>query len=179
MDFDDIRPYTDEELPGILKRIAANRWVLEGVRKAYLPWVPNVFSKSIEGLIHLFLKIKVSGIKTTDQFREKISLNILVDNLIQNTTDGLSNTGLENLDLKKSYIFISNHRDIALDPAFMIGTLYRYGFNFPQIAFGDNLMINEIVTDIIRVNNGIIVKRNLPMREQIKESLKDVPYQLI
>ncbi len=54
----------------------------------------------------------------------------------------------------------------------MIRTLYDYGFNFPQIAFGDNLMINDIITDIIRANNGIIVKRNLPMREQIRESLK-------
>ncbi|MCK5198133.1 MAG: 1-acyl-sn-glycerol-3-phosphate acyltransferase [Spirochaetales bacterium] len=172
MDFDDIRPYTDEELPSILKRIAGNKWVLEGVRTAYFSKLPKVFNKYIESIIHLFLKFKTSGIKTTDQFREKISLNILVRNLVRDTTAGISYSGLENLNLKKNYLFISNHRDIVLDPAFMIEVLYRYGFNFPQIAFGDNLMINEIITDIIRVNNGIIVKRNLPMREQIKESLK-------
>ena len=172
MDFDDIRPCTDEELPSILKRIAGNKWILEGVRTAYFSKAPKIFNKFIESIIHLFLKFKISGIKTTDQFREKISLNILVKNLVRDTTAGISYTGLDNLDLKKSYIFISNHRDIVLDPAFMIATLYGYGFNFPQIAFGDNLMINEIITDIIRVNNGLIVKRNLPMREQIKESLK-------
>lgn len=172
MDFDDIRPYTDEELSSILKRIAGNKWLLEGARSAYFPRIPKVLNKSIESIIHLLLKIKISGIKTTDQFREKISLNILVRNLVRDTTAGISYSGLENLNLKKNYLFISNHRDIVLDPAFMIEVLYRYGFNFPQIAFGDNLMINEIITDIIRVNNGIIVKRNLPMREQIKESLK-------
>jgi 1-acyl-sn-glycerol-3-phosphate acyltransferase len=172
MDFDDIRPYTDEEVPSVLKRITGNKWVLEGVRSAYFSKFPKMFNKLIERIIHLFLKFKTSGIKTTDQFREKISLNILVKNLVRDTTAGISYTGLENLDLKKSYIFISNHRDIVLDPAFMISTLYYYGFNFPQIAFGDNLMLNDIVEDIIRINNGIIVKRNLPMREQIGESLK-------
>ncbi|MCK5197336.1 MAG: acyltransferase, partial [Spirochaetales bacterium] len=157
MDFDDIRPYTDEELPSVLKRIRGNKWVLEGIRTAYFSKLPKVFNKYIESIIHQFLKFKTSRIKTTDQFREKISLNILVKNLVRDTTAGISSTGLENLDLNKNYIFISNHRDIVLDPAFMISTLYYYGFNFPQIAFGDNLMLNEIVADIIRVNNGIIV----------------------
>lgn len=172
MDFDDIRPYTDEQVPSVLKRITGNRWVLEGVRTAYFSKLPKIFNKYIEKIIHLFLVFKTSGIKTADQFREQISLNILVKNLVRDTTAGISYTGLENLDLKKSYIFISNHRDIVLDPAFMISTLYYYGFNFPQIAFGDNLMLNDIVEDIIRINNGIIVKRNLPMRQQIGESLK-------
>lgn len=171
MSFDDIRPYSDEELPIVLKRIISSKWVLEGIRIAYFSKLPKIFNKYVESLIHLFLKFKTSGIKTTDQFRAKISLNILVKNLVRDTTDGITYNGLEKLDLKKSYIFISNHRDIVLDPAFMINTLYGYGFNFPQIAFGDNLMFNDIVADIIRVNNGIIVKRNLPMREQIGESI--------
>ena len=172
MEFDDIRPYTDAELQVILKKIISDKWVLEGIRNAYFPKLPKILIKPIEGIIFKFLKFKTSGIKTTDQFRKKISLDIVVKNLVRDTTAGISYTGLENLDLKKNYIFISNHRDIVLDPAFMIQTLYSYGFNFPQIAFGDNLMINEIITDIIRSNNGIIVKRNLPMRDQIRESLK-------
>jgi len=172
MDFDDIKPYTDEELPVVLNKIISNKWILEGVRNLYFPKLPKVLIKPVEGIIFKILKLKTSGIKTTDQFRKKISLDIIVKNLVRDTTAGISYSGLENLNLKKKYIFISNHRDIVLDPAFMIQTLYSYGFNFPQIAFGDNLMINEIITDIIRSNNGIIVKRNLPMRDQIKESLK-------
>ena len=171
MNFDDIRPYSDDELPLVLKKIRSNKWLLEGIRSAYFAKLPKAMNKLAESLIHQFLKFKTSGIKTTDQFREKISLNILVKNFVKDTTAGISYTGLENLDLNKSYIFISNHRDIVLDPAFMISALYEYGFNFPQIAFGDNLMFNDIVSDIIRVNNGMIVKRNLPMREQIGASL--------
>ncbi len=172
MDYDDIRPYTNEELPEVLKRIAGNKWITGGIRQIYLPHLPGVLIKPVEKLIYWYLLLKIRDIKTTDEFRKKISLDILVKNLVRDTTAGISYSGLENLDLKKKYIFISNHRDIVLDPAFMIRTLYDYGFNFPQIAFGDNLMINEIITDIIRANNGIIVKRNLPMREQIRESLK-------
>ena len=172
MDFDDIRPYTDKELPVVLKKIISNKWLLEGVRKLYFPKLPKILIKPIDVIIFKILVLKTSGIKTTNQFRKKISLDLLVKNLVRNTTAGISSTGLGNLDLKKKYIFISNHRDIVLDAAFMIQVLYSYGFNFPQIAFGDNLMINEVITDIIRSNNGIIVKRNLPMRDQIRESLK-------
>ncbi|MCF6334343.1 MAG: 1-acyl-sn-glycerol-3-phosphate acyltransferase [Spirochaetales bacterium] len=172
MDFDDIRPYTNEELPEVLKRIAVNKWITGGIRQLYLPHLHKMFYNPVEKLIYYYLLLKIRDIKTTDEFRKKISLDILVKNLVRDTTAGISYSGLENLDLKKKYIFISNHRDIILDPAFMIRTLYDYGFNFPQIAFGDNLMINDIITDIIRANNGIIVKRNLPMREQIRESLK-------
>lgn len=172
MEFDDIRPYSDDELPLVLRKIIRNKLVLEGIRNAYFSKIPKYFNKFIESLIYQFLKFKTSGIKTTDQFRKKISLDILVKNLVRDTTAGITSSGLENLDLNKNYIFFSNHRDIVLDPAFMISTLYYYGFNFPQIAFGDNLLLNEIIADIIRVNNGIIVKRNLPMREQIGASLK-------
>ena len=98
MNFDDIRPYSDKELPAVLKRIIGNKWVLEGIRTAYLSKFPKVFNKNIESLIYQFLKFKTSGIKTTDQFREKISLNILVKNLVRDTTDGINYTGLDHLD---------------------------------------------------------------------------------
>jgi len=43
---------------------------------------------------------------------------------------------------------------------------------FIEIAIGDNLLMNQFVEDLIRINRSFIVRRNLPPREQIGASLK-------
>ncbi len=105
MDFDDIRPYTNEELPEVLKRIAVNKWITGGIRQLYLPHLHKMFYKPVEKLIYYYLLLKIRDIKTTDEFRKKISLDILVKNLVRDTTAGISYSGLENLDLKKKIYF--------------------------------------------------------------------------
>ncbi len=172
MNFDDIRPYNDDELRVILKKISRNKWLTSGIRSAFLPDTPNVLKPFAEFFIKLYIMLHIAGIKTTDDFKKKISLGVVVKYLIKNTTSGIFYTGLDYLDPGARYVFISNHRDIVLDPALMIHVLNKNGFKIPQIAFGDNLMMNDIITDLIRVNNGFIVKRNLSMREQVKESIK-------
>jgi 1-acyl-sn-glycerol-3-phosphate acyltransferase len=47
--------------------------------------------------------------------------------------------------------------------------LAHSGLNIAEIAFGDNLLKNDFVSDLIRINRGFIVKRDLPIREQVKE----------
>ncbi len=172
MDFDDIRPYTDEELKPVLKKISKNKWLASGIRSMFFPGISEHLKPAADFLIRLLIKYHLHGIKTTEEFKTKIDLGIAVKYLIKNTTKGITYTGLDYLDPGESYIFISNHRDIVLDPALMIHVLHTYGFGIPQIAFGSNLMMNEIVTDLIRISNGFIVKRGLSIREQLKESLK-------
>ena len=41
----------------------------------------------------------------------------LLRNVINKSSKGLTCSGIENLDKKKPYLFISNHRDIVLDAA--------------------------------------------------------------
>ena len=40
------------------------------------------------------------------------------------------------------------------------------------MAIGDNLLVNQFTTDMFKLNGGITVKRNLPLREQYSESLR-------
>ena len=53
-------------------------------------------------------------------------------------------------------MFISKHRDITLDPALINYVLVKNGFRIVAIAVGDNLMINELVSDLIRANERVI-----------------------
>ncbi len=170
MDFDDIRPYRDDELPGVLKKIIRDKWLIAGIRTTLLPHTSRRLRPLVDFYIRMYLRIHFLGIKTTDDFKRKISLGVLVRDLIKNTTSSITYSGLDYLDPEKRYVFISNHRDIVLDPALMVHVLSKNKFKIPYIAFGDNLIMKEIVGDLIRINSGFIVKRNLSMREQVQES---------
>jgi len=78
---------------------------------------------------------------------------------------------MHNLDEGKNYLFISNHRDITMDPAFVNYMLYHAGYETLQIAIGDNLLKEPFVTDLMRLNKSFIVQRSLKGRELL-QSLK-------
>ena len=169
--FDDIRPYSDKEVPAVMKRLAENQLLISNIRIMKWPSCPDFLKGLADILIRFFLRRKLSGIKTIAEFQSKIVADNILKWVIENTSDGVTFSGLEKLSKDKSYIFMSNHRDIVMDPALMNYVLYLNGFSIPYIAFGDNLLINDAVSDLIRVNNAVIVKRGLARREQIEASI--------
>ncbi len=80
--------------------------------------------------------------------------------MIEDSTAGFSVSGLEALDADTPYLFMSNHRDITLDPAFTNYALYHNGFDTVRIAIGDNLLTKPYVSDLMRLNRSFIVKRS-------------------
>ena len=166
--FEDIRPYHDDELPAVLKRLPNNQLLISTVRMIAWPGCPAFLSTPVNFLVKLLLKRKLGQIRTIDEFQVKIVGDLLLEWVISHSIDKLSSSGLENLSPDRSYIFISNHRDIVLDSALLNYTLHHAGHKVPYIAFGDNLLINELVSDLIRVNKAFIVKRDLSPREQLK-----------
>jgi 1-acyl-sn-glycerol-3-phosphate acyltransferase len=166
--YEDIRPYHDDELPAVLKRLPNNELLISTVRMIAWPGCPAFLYPPVNFLVKLMLKRKLGQIKTIDEFQVKIIGDLLLEWVISHSIDELSSSGLENLSQDRSYIFISNHRDIVLDPALLNYTLHHAGHKVPYIAFGDNLLINELVSDLIRVNKAFIVKRDLTPREQLK-----------
>ena len=167
-EFDDIRPYNDAEFREVLKRIFRNRWLVGGLRKEIFPRCPSPFKPLCDLIISAYLYAKLVPIHTVDQFQRKIIGGDVIPWLLEHTTDGLYFSGLEYLDEDEPYTFISNHRDILLDPALLNYVLASNGLRYAAIAFGDNLMINDLIADLIRVNKCFIVKRNLPFKERIQ-----------
>ena len=55
---------------------------------------------------------------------------------------------------------MSNHRDIALDPAFLSYALYHNDHETVRIAIGDNLLSKPFAADLMRLNKSFIVKRS-------------------
>mgnify|MGYP003292954043 CR=1 FL=1 len=75
------------------------------------------------------------------------------------------------VNTEKRYTFISNHRDIVLDSAFLSKVLIDAGFPTTcEIAIGDNLLAWPWVEDLVRTIKAFIVRRGLSLREQLVAS---------
>jgi hypothetical protein len=80
-------------------------------------------------------------------------------------------SGLEQLNPVRPYLYMSNHRDIAMDPAFTNLALHRNNYETVRIAIGDNLLTKPWVSDLMRLNKSFIVKRSVSgPRELLKAS---------
>jgi len=172
MNFDDIRPYRDDEVEQVIRRLWENKWLISGLRTAFLPRTARIFAFFIDTALHAYLKIKLGNIANVDAFQRKIIVDTLLHPIVKKTISGLSYSGVEHLKHDTPYIFITNHRDIVLDPALLDYILAKNRLSMAQIAFGDNLLFNDAIEDLIRINRGVIVKRNLPPREQYLESIR-------
>ncbi len=169
-DFSDIRPYSDEDIPRVLSHILDNKDFLSAVGEIIHPKIPYVLLKVKRN----FIKHKIEGlldeIKTVDDYQHLLLNGVILDAIIDKSVDKMTSSGLDKLDKQKAYLFISNHRDIALDPTLMNYELEKNGFPFTEITFGDNLMVNNVMGDIIRMNRGVVVKRSLSLRDRFIES---------
>ncbi|MBI9097078.1 MAG: 1-acyl-sn-glycerol-3-phosphate acyltransferase [Spirochaetaceae bacterium] len=167
-EFEQIRAYKDKDIPIVIKRLIASRWFVRNCRLMLFPRLPAYLNFIADIGLKIFLYLKLTPIKTTIDLHNKIIIDKVVSNIIFKTTDGISFQGLEKLDRSKPYLFVSNHRDIALDPLLLNYILCSNGFHPAEIGFGNNLMFNEPLTDLIRIYGSFIIKRDIPKREKIK-----------
>lgn len=161
--FDDIRPYNNEEVPLAIQRIVASK----GVGALLTPFLP-------EDEVEMILKA-LPNVKTIDEFQFAI-LKKLADGILMKAGAELYCKNIDVLDKSKSYLFISNHRDIVLDPSFLNYVLHVNGFSTVEIAIGNNLLINPWVEDLVRVNKSFIVRRDVQGRELFVASQKMSEY---
>ncbi|MDR1543562.1 MAG: 1-acyl-sn-glycerol-3-phosphate acyltransferase [Prevotellaceae bacterium] len=150
--FDDIRPYYDSEIQAVFEKLLENQVFMQGAEM--------VMPKK---LIEKFQQI-YKNITTIDAFQEAFMFPML-EGLLQKKSCELTFSGVENLSL--STLFLSNHRDIIVDPAFLQYVLVKNGLKTSQIAIGNNLAAADWILAFMRLNKSFIIKRNLSRGEQI------------
>lgn len=101
------------------------------------------------------------------EFQVQIMQNFL-ERLEAHTTSGITTSGMENVNSEKSYTYISNHRDIVLDASFINLSFLRKDMKTSEVAIGDNLLIYDWITHLVKLNGSFIVKRNLPTRQALE-----------
>jgi hypothetical protein len=90
--------------------------------------------------------------------------------LAKTTTSGISLGGAKYFNPTINYTFITNHRDIVLDASFLNLALLRRSWPTCQIAIGNNLLIFDWITDLVRLNKCFIVKRDGSLREGLENA---------
>ena len=167
--FDAIRPYRDNEIREVLERLLTDSDFLRSVANFYYPRLTSVLPPLMQWLARSKLRSQLKDVYTVRSMQDVIAE--YMDKMIHDTTTKLTHSGMHNLDEGKNYLFISNHRDITMDPAFVNYMLYHAGYETLQIAIGDNLLKEPFVTDLMRLNKSFIVQRSLKGRELL-QSLK-------
>ncbi len=95
-----------------------------------------------------------------------------VDGLLAKTSNGLTASGLENLVKDVPNTFITNHRDIVLDSALLSYLMIENDMDSCEIAIGNNLLIYNWITKLVRLNKCFIVKRNLGRLQTMAAALQ-------
>lgn len=157
-EFDDIRPYYDEEIPGKIKQLIHDQSLLRSIGMFTWPRLYDLYPAGIRFLLKNLLKFRYRKIFNRDQLQDLLGRYVAY--VIRTTTAGLTVSGIEHLPQNEPCLFISNHRDICLDSAFIVYTLRKYGFQRPQLAVGDNLLQDGFAKDVMRMNRSFMVVRN-------------------
>ena len=156
--FADIRPYRDEEVLPVLERLLRDQEFLAAICRLRFKSLATWLGWPLRLLVKRALGKELSGIN--DIAGLQLVIEQYMSRMIEDSTAGFTVSGLENLRRDTPYLFMSNHRDITLDPAFTNYALHHNGFETVRIAIGDNLLTKPYVSDLMRLNKSFIVKRS-------------------
>lgn len=157
-DFDDIRPFTDEEV-----REKIDLLVKE-------PQFETAISKIFKDVPFALVKRQLSQIGTIREFQVEFILPIL-KMLVSNSTEGF--TWSENeMDSNEHHLYISNHRDIVLDSALTNYALVEKNLDTAEIAIGSNLLSPPWVEVLVKLNKSFTVARDVDKDKKMEASQK-------
>ena len=190
-EYKDIRPYEAGEMKQAFNDLLNDRQ-FQLVLKGFVPWLPKWARNGV-------LRLAFTGVKTPLDFQKRF-MKPVVKWIIRKHTDGCSFDDqalrIDNYDMSKCgndamkqgmqgnhnsqfsipnsqlrYTFVSNHRDIVLDSAFLDVMLVDHGHpTTVEIGIGDNLLIYPWIKRLVRMNKAFTVRRGLTAHEMMRSS---------
>ena len=172
--FDEIRPYEAGEMKEAFEALLSDRQ-FNAIMKGFAPWLPK-------GIRNGLLKLAFIGINTPLDFQKRF-MKPVVNYIIRKHTDGCTfddealrgtnhTSHLSPLTSQSErFTFVSNHRDIVLDSAFLDVMLFNSGYHTTvEIGIGDNLLIYPWIKRLVRMNKAFTVHRGLTAHEMMRSS---------
>ena len=161
-EFDEIRPYEPEEMRQAFEDLLNDRQ-FNVIMKGFAPWLPK-------GIRNGLLRLAFTGVKTPLDFQLRF-MKPIVKYIIRKHTDGCTLDDHLLSTVNQRYTFVSNHRDIVLDSAFLDVKLVEAGYpTTVEIGIGDNLLIYPWIKRLVRMNKAFTVRRGLSLRETLAAS---------
>ncbi len=155
--FDDIRPLYDGEVSSAIRFLVNDPYFRKAAEPLIKPTTWEMFSEAMLACQSIY------------DFQQTI-IYPFMKRLIAGTTSELTGIGSEKFKDGSSHVYISNHRDIVLDAAFLNILFFDERIDTCEIAIGDNLLIYPWITDLVRLNKSFIVKRRVSVREMLDTS---------
>ena len=162
--FNDIRPYEPEEMKQAFNDLLNDRQ-FNLIMKGFAPWLPKFLRNGL-------LRLAFMGVKSPLDFQMRF-MKPVVRYIISKYTDGCAFQHDQLLADKQTprYTFVSNHRDIVLDSAFLDLKLIEAGYpTTVEIGIGDNLLIYPWIKRLVRMNKAFTVRRGLTPKEMFASS---------
>ena len=153
-EFNDIRCFDDSEVAVYLPKLLAE------------PTVQQVLGMLLGPELMQKMQQAAPSLQTVYDFQSTYIIGLLKA-LMAKTTAGVQLFGAEKLDKSAAYLFMTNHRDIVLDSAFLNAMLFFNGFQTTQIGIGNNLLIKPWIEWAVRLNKSFVVRRDGGVREQL------------
>ena len=159
-DFEDIRPYKDEEVHQVLLQLTEHPRFQQLLGHFYPPAQATYILEGLQKLhsIHEFQAFFIHpGLRS----------------IYEKTTNGITWEGYETLDADHPSLFLSNHRDIILDSAILNVLLFEYEYPTSHIAIGNNLLkVSDLVSHLVKLNRSFIVQRDVSAQHFYETSLR-------
>ena len=162
-EFDEIRPYETGEMKQAFEDLLNDRQFAH-LLKGFVPWLPKALRNG-------FLRWAFQGVQSPLDFQKRF-MKPVVRYIIRKHTDGCTfDERLLPRDKRQRYTFVSNHRDIVLDSAFLSLMLVEAGYpTTVEIGIGDNLLIYPWIKRLVRMNKAFTVRRGLTPKETLRSS---------
>ena len=167
--YQEIRPYNDDEVPAAIERLISDDEFITAILHYKFPSASKFLFWLLAPLLRCKLRRSLSKITTIEDVQLNVAMYL--NKTVKKTTNGISYSGLDKLDSNQAYLFVSNHRDIAMDPALMNWVLYNNKMQTVRIAIGDNLLKKACSTELMKLNKSFIVKRSANAPRQMLKAL--------
>ena len=156
--FSEIRPYSNLDAPEVLRRLSRDTELAKTIALWRLPRLSALWPTLARLMGKVWLRRAAKRLRTVEDLQNLIAPNL--SRMIKKTSV-FTVSGIDELDLRPARVYLGNHRDIVMDPAYANYALHRAGANTLAIAIGDNLLSKPWVADLLRLNKSFVVKRNV------------------
>ena len=167
--FEAIRPYRDDEVPGVIRALSQDPDLLRAAAIFFAPNLATWFPWLARRLTQRFISMRTRHLKTVEDVQ--LWLARYMKRVVRDSIASLTVEGLENLTPGRPYLFISNHRDIVMDSGLVSYALHQAGHATVRSAVGDNLLSQPYAADLMRLNKSFVVERSVTGTKAVFQSL--------
>lgn len=157
-DFSKIQPYDENQVHDALVRILSN--------PVFQPIIDYLYPSEI----HAKLRKDLLAARSSIEFQKIFMYTGLKSVLEKTTPKGLHFENEHYINDGRAVSYIANHRDILLDSALLQVILVDLGLESSEISFGDNLIVNDFINDLGRINRMFTVFRGGSPRELLQNA---------